>query len=1086
MEKTNIKFIIQTIALFLLALPSAFGAIRDYQIPTDNSTCSSYLFYDDFNRSDNTNLGTACTGHSYTETFGASAQIKDNKLYFSSGGNDGVCTNIALNSSTTTGNYTIEEVYTHLPSDTIASQFRIFSDVACGTEIIMFDDNAAAGGLFLRDSLGTDTAVSPAISWATLPDAVLVARLQVIIGAGTANLTIFNITSTGTLKQLGSTGAKAMTSLNIRSFELFEGGGALRNVSQLRIYNGTVAPTAPPPPSDTTAPVIQSTAINNTTPKVNEVVQVSVNASDETAIYNVMVAHNLTGTFVNQTPSKADSGATSMNHSINLTNTLVRGNVVGFIFTANDTSANTKQSAIITYTVTNTPPPAPTIIQPIANTRYNKIPFGLNISFGTEADGDSITEVKWYINRTLNQTTTGNTTFNASDGRYNLTVSIYDGFNYGSNSTPILFDIDTQIPILTCIGLVNNTFTNANISINCDLDDSDPYNFSIRVWSGSNEFHVFTNNTAEANNPTKLILQKIINATLDGNYTIEINGSDSVTFSPKIDDTLSNEKKTESMMVFNDTKAGVSNTMLFKYEDKNEAEGTIPPDFKSFSAYNEKGTRIIHGGNFTVSKNGDIPAFDITTQGTNIDIVNSTYKLHGHLVFAPYGMDFDGYVKVNGIKVDYVAIIKRLDSVRVKIQIVPKTTLLAGDYVEMYFDSIFGLNVFDLYYNIVYDFTPPTAYWFNISSLANNSFVNAKIFNVTINASDRYSDTALLFVNDKKNASVRLYTNLTLNISNVVIGNDGNYTFKVQVNDTASNMINFTSSYNIVIDSIAPIDSNPLNRTVIGNSTAILDSTDVNLTVFIGDIYLSALNISHNASGPWINHSITIASNQTYHLTISQNNLTEGQVVGWKYDAYDLAGNHLDPIYTFKVGSSASEESGGGGGGGGGSSLQEELYEQCITYINQWQTCYYKDSAKNLCIKGCPNGYSCSGVTCNFMNQTITMKTNEQTLSRWQTLKNWFLGLFSANAPLTLMTPENPLNSPVISPEPNLEGVITKTTTQIQNNPEIAIAIVLGVLLAVAIYFFGFMFLFTNPLILGIMAVILFIAYLIINYGVFK
>ena len=78
------------------------------------------------------------------------------------------------------------------------------------------------------------------------------------------------------------------------------------------------------------------------------------------------------------------------------------------------------------------------ITQPILNEYYNS-PMEMNISF-EDIDGDTVT-VYWYINQTLNQTTLGNTTFNASNSTYRLDVSLFDGYDFSSNTTVLVFYI---------------------------------------------------------------------------------------------------------------------------------------------------------------------------------------------------------------------------------------------------------------------------------------------------------------------------------------------------------------------------------------------------------------------------------------------------------------------------------------------------------------------------------------------------------------------------------------------------------------------------------------------------------------------
>lgn len=106
--------------------------------------------------------------------------------------------------------------------------------------------------------------------------------------------------------------------------------------------------------ADLTSPTIDSTAINNTTPFINDIIQISGQFTDETALSFIFYANNLTGTFTNQSSIDVTSQST-VNYTVNITNTLSAGNVVGSIFTVNDTSGNDAQSSIITYTVAISP-----------------------------------------------------------------------------------------------------------------------------------------------------------------------------------------------------------------------------------------------------------------------------------------------------------------------------------------------------------------------------------------------------------------------------------------------------------------------------------------------------------------------------------------------------------------------------------------------------------------------------------------------------------------------------------------------------------------------------------------------------------
>ena len=242
----------------------------------------------------------------------------------------------------------------------------------------------------------------------------------------------------------------------------------------------------------------------------------------------------------------------------------------------------------------------------------------------------------------------------------------------------------------------------------------------------------------------------------------------------------------------------------------------------------------------------------------------------------------------------------------------------------------------------------------------------------------------MFYVNNAKNITSGYISNQSKNATITFI--DGNYTILIEINDSVGNKIN-SSFINIVVDTAIPTFVETVNRTT-ANSTNILDNTDVNLSVFgISDIYLKDGNFSENASGTWTNHSSFNNGNGTYHLMISQNNLTANQVVGWKFYAYDLSGNELDPIYTFIVGSSAvatAATSGTAGGGGGG------ILGRCDPFAQTFNTCFYYDGI--ACVKGCPVGFECNNALLKCEQkirigiQEQTTKEQEQELTLFQRL----------------------------------------------------------------------------------------------------
>lgn len=680
---------------------------------------------------------------------------------------------------------------------------------------------------------------------------------------------------------------------------------------------------------DTTKPFVSSQSINITTPKINNIAQFGVNCTDETAEGSVYFAHNLSGVMTNVSQISG-LNQQSINYTANITNIAPRGKVIGGIFTCNDTSSNQFQSNLTTYTVADTAPTFTLAINASSSTKVDNL---LQLSsLVNEADNLSMIIASWncsnsagtwinisnisaglslqslvnytvnvsnklvrantcgwlfyandsivntftssslntfvvantvpnatnFVNTTgkhysknvtrLNWTASNNpdgdvlnyvvywdldiiptslyyngtdlnlTTNWTSDNTYFYQIKVMDGESESTLSPVFNLTLDTGLPTLT-INISNNTFTNKNLTFNFALEDLFPYNLTVRIYRGGNTYHT---NTSSVIFGRFINLTLLLNLTEDGNYTIEINGSDSDKTSPKIDNILESNKKGEAEYVMNDTINSISYKMLIRFEDKNENELITPTNYKSYANYNNKGTHIDFGMNFTSNRNIIIPTYDIQTNNVNIDILNGSMK--GHLVWHPYGTDFEGKLLVNGAERNYSVNVKRLTGTRVKVSIIPVIDIANNDIVQFKSESVFGLNTIDIFNTFVKDTKAPT-------------FVDA------------------------------------------------------------------------------------FNRTVNGNSTNILTTTNVNITIFgLDDLYLKEGNFSHNASGSWTNQSIAIRGNQTpYHYIIGSGNFTANQVVGWKFYVYDLAGNQLDPIYTFTVGSVPSTPTTSSGGSDSGS-----------------------------------------------------------------------------------------------------------------------------------------------------------------------
>lgn len=879
------------------------------------------------------------------------------------------------------------------------------------------------------------------------------------------------------------------------------------NYSNVTVYNHTSGcPQSLADVSDTTPPVVNA-SLNNTSPKINEVINFSANITDETGLLFVNITYNMSGILTklnysvsgtsvfisNTTAITAGRGsvinftffATDTSNNVKINNTIItvadtlgsiriglnlstikinnvinisgniteadgniaygwivinqtsninytfagsgtmfnfsqnttisvgRGNVINFSVFYNDTYGTQFQNSTL-ITIANTIPNGTNFVN-ITGKHYNRNITRLNWTPSDNPDNDvlryivfsdtSNPPVALYYNGTNLNISTNWT----SDNTYFYQIKVMDEISESALSPVFNLTLDTGLPTLTA-NCTNNTFTRLNLTCLFSIEDPFPYNLSVLVNRNGNDYHIKTNSTA---NGRFINMTFLMNLTEDGNYTIYVNGSDSDKTSPRIDDTLTRSKKGEAEYVMNDTLNNIAYKMLIRFEDKNENELATPTDYKSYANYNSKGTHIDFGMNFTSNKNIIIPVYEVNTKNVNIAVLNDS--IEGHLVWFPYGTDFEGRLLVNGIERNYSVNVKILTSTRVKISIIPATDIMNNDVVQFRSESVFGLNLIDI-----------------------------------------------------------------------------------------------TNTY--VKDTIAPTFVSAYNRTTSGNSTSITTATSVDTCIEgLDDLYLDRGNFSHNASGVWTNQSMTIAGNKTrYCNTISSNNFISNQIVGWKFYVYDIAGNELDPIYTFSVGSVPSATpttslSGGSGGGAIGAT------RQCREYSLVYKNCYYFDGI-NQCLKGCPKGQSCNSTYECVGQVTSTQITLLQSplsavkspISRFFELKplqqafNWFkglLGLSKKNPELSLYGGSTGITEGTSATEQpiaqqatqSFENLKQKTSLAFEQHKWLPYAIIGVVIAGFGIYVFG---LWQAPLALiiglGTWGYILIFILLIITYLFFK
>ena len=224
---------------------------------------------------------------------------------------------------------------------------------------------------------------------------------------------------------------------------------------------------------------------------------------DEVRIYNYSLS-------AEQIYQNYIEGLNSLNTSTIVSSMTAKGDVWKVSVTPNDGFDDGVMVNSSELTILNTAPTAPNITYPENGKNYSDIPY-INYS-SSDADGDSI-NYTIYVNGTLNITTAVNVTdWNASDGYYNLTVSAFDGADSSSNSTPVLFRLDTIAPSWS------NNRTNAslmgrygNATFNITISDyGSGLSYYIFSWNGTGIWDNRSNGSISGNS-VNLIVNKSTN-----------------------------------------------------------------------------------------------------------------------------------------------------------------------------------------------------------------------------------------------------------------------------------------------------------------------------------------------------------------------------------------------------------------------------------------------------------------------------------------------------------------------------------------------------------------------------------------------
>lgn len=185
--------------------------------------------------------------------------------------------------------------------------------------------------------------------------------------------------------------------------------------------------------------------------------------------------------YINDTINSTDLNVT-LNNINEINSSISSDGVYGWYINCTDFYDYTT-TTIRTFTL-DTTPPAVNIIYPTEGLNISSNSIDLNASAVDNINTSPMT-FYWVINGTTNTTTaSANTTFNASDGFYNLTLFVSDGLQNGSDN--VSFTLDTTAPVCTLINTspsdidANSTGTYTAI-VNCT--DSTAINITSMIFT---------------------------------------------------------------------------------------------------------------------------------------------------------------------------------------------------------------------------------------------------------------------------------------------------------------------------------------------------------------------------------------------------------------------------------------------------------------------------------------------------------------------------------------------------------------------------------------------------------------------------
>ena len=499
----------------------------------------------------------------------------------------------------------------------------------------------------------------------------------------------------------------------------------------------------------------------------------------------------------------------------------------------NDTAGNENTSDVMTLTV-DTSGPDITIGSPENQSHHNQT---MNISlFVNDAANVSLvycnvtnmtdelveawnlTYDSGYYNTTLDTTS-------HADGNYTIICWANDTFGY-STETAHNFTIDNFIPMIVVDYPLNNSYyspATQNMSYKVTLTDTNPYILNATFCNSTDILFTLENTTPIY---TTLGLEGVIDLTglPDGNYTWNATGADAHCDNDIGD--LKKGKKGETELVINASDNTTQFNMTVGFVEKSDKATDSPGDLTFWAENSDDNTKINFGLNFTVLKPETKMVFNLTIAGAELKYLNSTdYK--GHIIWYPYGIDFEGEMLVNNVRKNYSVVVTEYGS-SILVKVVPDENLAGNDEVEIRFESIFGLNVVEETYNIVLGSGIPSIEFIPPTPTNDTTIQSSQTINISANDTNIRNITIHIYnLTDELVAHVYLPTGTEeiCNYSwNTTAFADGQYFVNATIYDNATNS-NTTGTMNFTVDDTAPqiltyspVGSVPLDTTLVNIS----------------------------------------------------------------------------------------------------------------------------------------------------------------------------------------------------------------------------------------------------------------------------